>query len=147
MPLVDQHFRVLPGPANAALWGASYGGVAALYTAIRRPLLFDSFIIESPSVQIGNGQMLRDTVSLIVVPKRIALGIGTAEFLPDEPDAAAINANWVREVKLLADHLRAADLPPSVQLTVAEGAHHGMVDFGRRLAAALLFLYSTSTAN
>ena len=42
----------------------------------------------------------------------------------------------------LADNLRAtAYSPTQVQLTVAKGAHHGGVEFGKRFAAGLLFIY------
>jgi len=141
MPLIQAKYRTLDG--NSTLWGASYGGVAALYTAIHRPELFDAIIAESPSIQPGNGQLLRDTVSLVLLPPKIALGIGTAEFGPEEPDAALKNAAWVRGVRQLTENLKAtAYIHPSVQLTVAEGAHHSMVEFGARLTKDLLFVYT-----
>ena len=46
-------------------------------------------IIESPSMFVGNGRLLRDSGSLTNAPHRIALGIGTEEALDSQfPDAA-----------------------------------------------------------
>jgi enterochelin esterase-like enzyme len=143
MPAVAEKYRVLSGGKNAALWGASLSGAAALYIAIERPELFDRMIIESPSFFVGNGRLLRDSASLTNAPRRIALGIGTEEALDSQfPDAATLNAGWVRMMHSLADNLGAAAYSPTqVQLTVAEGAHHNAAAFGRRFAAGLLFIY------
>jgi predicted alpha/beta superfamily hydrolase len=148
MPVIAARYRVLTGAANAALWGDSYAGAAALYIAIERPELFDRMIIESPSMQVGNGRLLRDSVSLTNAPRRIALGIGTAEALESQfPDASMLNAAWVRMMHSLADNLKAAAYtPPQVQLTVAEGAHHTTGQFGKRFAAGLLFIYAPALA-
>ena len=71
MPVIAAKYRILTGPENTALSGVSYGGVATVYALIRRPDLFGSGIVESPSMQVGNGQMLRDTVGLWTGPKRV----------------------------------------------------------------------------
>jgi predicted alpha/beta superfamily hydrolase len=144
IPAVAAKYRVFSGGKNSALWGASLSGAAALYIAIERPDLFDRMIIESPSLFVGNGRLLRDSVSLTNAPSRIALGIGTAESLDSWfPNAATLNAGWVRMMHSLADNLKAAAYSPTkVQLTIAEGAHHSNVEFGRRFAAGLLFIYA-----
>jgi predicted alpha/beta superfamily hydrolase len=144
IPIVAAKYRVFGGGKNSALWGASLSGAAALYIAIERPDLFDRMIIESPSLFVGNGRLLRDSVSLTNAPGRVALGIGTAESLDSWfPNAATLNAGWVRMMQSLADNLKAAAYSPTqVQLTIAEGAHHSNVEFGRRFAAGLLFIYA-----
>jgi predicted alpha/beta superfamily hydrolase len=143
MPTIAAKYRVLSGGKNSALWGASLSGAAALYIAIERPNLFDRMIIESPSFFVGNGRLLRDSASLTNAPHRIALGVGTAEALDSWfPDAAMLNAGWVRMMHSLADNLKAAAYSPTqVQLTIAEGAHHNATEFGKRFAAGLLFIY------
>jgi predicted alpha/beta superfamily hydrolase len=144
IPAIAAKYRALIGPQNSALWGDSYAGAAALYISLHRPDLFDRVIIESPSLQSGNGQLLRESVSLTNLPHHIALGIGTAEALESQfPNAAVLNAAWVRLMHTLADNLNAAAYtPPQLQLTVGEGAHHATGEFGKRLPAALLFLYA-----
>ncbi|HEY6374964.1 MAG TPA: alpha/beta hydrolase-fold protein [Edaphobacter sp.] len=146
MPPVEKKYRVLTGRENTGLGGVSYGGAATVYALIRRPDLFGSGIIESPSMQIGNGQVLRDTVSMWTGPQRVALGVGTEEAY-DMPDAARMSATMVRDVTELAEHFKAIGAaPPKVQLTVAQGAHHSTRYFGERFAAALLFLYTPVAA-
>jgi predicted alpha/beta superfamily hydrolase len=108
MPTVAARFRALSGAQNSALWGDSYAGAAALYIAIERPEIFDRMIIESPSLQSGNGRLLRDSVSLTQLPSRIALGVGTAEAagIPI-PNADAISASAVRLMRTLTENLKA----------------------------------------
>jgi predicted alpha/beta superfamily hydrolase len=140
IPAIAAKFRTLGGPSHSALWGSSYGGAAAFSIALRRPRLFDSVIIESPALQIGNGQLMRDSTSLVILPKRVALGAGAAES-PLDP---AISARFVLDMKLLAANLKAAVFPSEVQLTITEGSHHTAVDIGKRLPADLLFIYGPS---
>ena len=53
--------RVDPLVAFEVIGGSSYGAVAALYALLTRPDLFSAGLIASPSLAIGNGQLLRDT--------------------------------------------------------------------------------------
>jgi predicted alpha/beta superfamily hydrolase len=145
MRLVESRYRAQTGPRNTSIWGASYGGIAALDALIQRPDLFGSGDIESPAIQAGNGQVLRDTELLVEGPSKVALGVGTQELGATFPGASEINATIVREVELLANHLRSIAIsPPKVQLIVREGAKHSAADFGDRFEPALLFLYSTA---
>jgi predicted alpha/beta superfamily hydrolase len=137
MSAIAAKYPVKTGPDHTAIWGASYGGIAALYTLIHRPDLYGSAIIESPALEIGNGQLLRDTEFLVRTPSRIAVGAGTAE----DVDRFGSNAAYIRMVQRLVQNLKAAYLPGEVQLTITEGGHHNYPTFGKRLAAGLLFLY------
>lgn len=140
MPAIAKRYAVQPGPDGAAIWGASYGGVAAIHTIVERPELFSAAIVESPSVEVGNGQLLRDTQSLLRAPKRIAIGVGTTE--ETGLDADAINAGIVKAVRQLAGNFSAAISPADVRLTVADKGTHDTPAFGRRLADALTFIYA-----
>ena len=61
MPLVDGQYRTLPGQPNTGIGGSSYGGVATLYALLAKPNTFGYGLIESPSMQVGMGQLVRDT--------------------------------------------------------------------------------------
>ena len=137
MSSIAAKYHVETGPEHTAIWGASYGGVAALYTLIHRPDLYGSAIIESPALEVGNGQLLRDTEFLVRTPGRIAVGAGTAE----DVDRFGSNAAYIRMVQRLVQNLKAAYLPGEVQLTITDGGHHNYPTFGERFAAGLLFLY------
>jgi enterochelin esterase-like enzyme len=144
MPAIAAKYPVQAGPEHTALWGASYGGVAALYALIHRPDLFGSGIVESPAIQAGNGQLLRDTTSLFIAPSRIAIGAGTAELTAGDPypHTPGFNAAYIRMIQHLVQNLKTSDLPGEVQLTITEGGHHDYPTFGQRFAAGLLFLYA-----
>ncbi len=73
MPAIAAKYPVQTGPEHTAIWGASYGGVAAVYALIHRSDLFGAGIVESPALEAGNGQLLRDTAELVKAPKRIAI--------------------------------------------------------------------------
>jgi len=137
MSAIASKYPVETGPEHTAIWGASYGGTAALYAVIHRPDLFGSAIIESPGLEVGNGQLLRDTEFLARTPSRIAVGAGTAENV----DRFGSNAAYVRMVQRLVQNLKAAYNPGDVQLTITEGGHHDSPTFGKRFAPSLLFLY------
>jgi predicted alpha/beta superfamily hydrolase len=139
MSAIAAKYPVETGAEHTAIWGASYGGVAALYTLIHRPDLYGSAIIESPALEVGNGQLLRDTEFLVRTPSRIAIGAGTAE----DVDRFGSNAAYMRMVQRLVQNLKAAYLPGEVQLTITEGGHHNYPTFGERFAAGLLFLYGS----
>jgi predicted alpha/beta superfamily hydrolase len=140
MSAVSAKYSVESGPEHTALWGASYGGTATLYTIIHRPDLIGSAIIESPGLEVGNGQLLRDTEFLVRTPSRIAIGAGTAE----DVDRFGSNAGYIRMVQQLVKNLKAAYQPGEVQLTITEGGHHNYPTFGERFAAGLMFLYAPS---
>ncbi len=139
LPAIAAKYAIETGPEHTAIWGASYGGTAALYTVIHRPDLFGAAIIESPGLEVGNGQLLRDTESLVRTPSRIAVGAGTAE----DVDRFGSNTAYIRMVQRLVQNLKSAYMPGEVQLTITEGGHHNYPTFGRRFAAALLFLYGS----
>ena len=143
MPVVEAKYRVKNGAENTALGGSSYGGVATFYALIRRPDLFDMGIVESPSTQIGNGAMMRDSEHLVYAPSKVVMGVGAIEWAADgDPQAAEHNAAYVKSVTLLAEHLRAASEQPSdVRLTVQPDGKHNQTSFGSRFGAALLFLF------
>jgi predicted alpha/beta superfamily hydrolase len=104
LSVIAAKYQVETGPQHTAIWAASYGGVAALHTLIHRPDLFGSVIIESPALEVGNGQLLRDTEFLVRTPSRIAVGAGTAE----DVDRFGSNAAYIRMVQQLVQNLKAA---------------------------------------
>jgi predicted alpha/beta superfamily hydrolase len=59
VPFITTKYRVAKAPQ--AIGGSSYGAVAALYALIQRPDLFNMGLIESPSLGVGNGQLVRDS--------------------------------------------------------------------------------------
>ena len=138
MPLIQRKYRVLLGPQNTGLGGSLYGGAVTLYTVLNHPGVFGKALIESPSLLIGNGQLLKDAEKATQFPQRMYVAIGTAE----ESDQKA-NAKDVDAVNDLEKVLRGKGLGPGrLKVVVEEGAHHDEIAWSKRLPDALLFLYS-----
>ena len=149
LPKITSAFRVSRERAQMGIGGMSYGGTAALYLLMRCPMTFGLGSIQSPSLQIGNGQLLRDSVHLFFCGNRVAIGVGTRECGTDEDSMIAgwkkgeFNRAFVRNCEILAANLREGVSPPVVQLEVEEGGEHNVEALARRLPKDLVFLFGT----
>ena len=139
MPLIQKKYRVLSGAHNTGLGGATYGADVALYTALAHPGVFGKVLLESPVLQVGNGQLRKDAEKATQFPERMYIGVGAAE----ESDAKT-SAKDVEEVTDLEKALRSKGLGPSrLMVVVEEGAKRGELAWSHRLQKALLFLYGS----
>jgi enterochelin esterase-like enzyme len=149
LPLVSRDFRVLKDADHTAIGGSSYGSVAALYTLLHRPDLFGLGLLESTSLQVGNGQLLRETTPLVIGPRRVSVGVGmnelgdSVQFARDhgmEPEA--FNTGFVQLSGQLAANLKAASLNhPAVVFVKQPGAKHEEQAWAQRFPAAIKFLF------
>lgn len=139
VPLIASRYRISKGAQ--AIGGSSYGAVAALYALLARPDLFHAGLIESPSLAIGNGQLLRDTDHLFRGPSKVYLGAGAAEF-GDDPDSAD-NMGYIRAIRTLENNLTGAAQGQTRTLVVIQpGARHSLSAWASRFPQAVQFLYS-----
>ena len=139
MPLIQKKYRVLLGAHNTGLGGSSYGGAVTLYTVLTHPRVFGKALIESPSLLIGNGQLLKEAEKATQFPEKMYVAIGTAE----DPDEKA-SARDVEAVQDLEKTLRAKGLGPTkLKVVIEEGAKHDEIAWSKRLQSALLFLYGS----
>src|SRR5689334_19373319 len=76
LPFVNKQYRTLTGHGNTGLGGSSYGGVATLYGLMARPQTFGFGLIESPTIWVGMGQLIRDTSPLVAFPNKVFMGFG-----------------------------------------------------------------------
>ena len=147
LPLVASHYRVSKERNETGIGGSSAGGAAALMALIQRPDLFGLGLLESTSLQFGNGQLMRDTSPILRGPFRVSIGVGTAELGPDVSkllDVPAFDASIVQLSQTLAGNFKAAMFNhPQVRVTVQESAHHGTQFWAERFPAAVQFLYAT----
>jgi predicted alpha/beta superfamily hydrolase len=139
MPFIARTYPVARGPSNTGFGGSSYGAIAALHTAMIKPGTFGRLLIESPSLYVGNKEVLRRASGVGRWPSRIYLGVGTAETRNAER-----NQETVAHVLELEAALRRAGLGPRrLRLIVEEGATHSEGAWAKRLPQALEFLYGT----
>jgi predicted alpha/beta superfamily hydrolase len=151
-PHIAAEFRVRSGRANSAIGGSSYGGVAALQALIDRPMVFGLGLVESPSLQVGNGALIRSTRGLLLPPSRIYIGVGTEELVSTADDdrkrgvrADVINSDFVRGTNMLADNFRSLS-GTETKLVITPGAHHNETAWADRFATAVQFLFPAQPA-
>ncbi|HEV2578414.1 MAG TPA: alpha/beta hydrolase-fold protein [Acidobacteriaceae bacterium] len=147
VPHIAKEYRVRTGRSNTAIGGSSYGGIAALDVLIARPMVFGLGLIESPSLQTGNGELIRATRGLLLPPARIFIGAGTDELVSNADDdrkrgvsADVINSDFVHATNMLADNFRNLD-GTEMKLVITPGAHHNETAWAERFSAAAQFLF------
>ncbi len=139
IPAVVSRYRVLTGPQNTGIGGASLGGLAALYSVMRNPRIAGRLLLESTPLFLGGYAALRDVRTTRAWPSRISIGIGTRET---EDEALAKEAAPTMEA--LRDTIRAVSPGTAVALVVEPGATHTSQAWQRRLPAALEFLWPSN---
>jgi enterochelin esterase-like enzyme len=137
MPFIEQRYRVGRGPDETGLGGSSLGGLVSLYTAAAFPHVFGRVLAESPSLDVSNRQLLRESRRVREWPARIFLGVGTRETGREEKDREIVQD--VREFERIL--VRAGLGAERLRLRVEEGAGHSEEAWARRLPEALTFLF------
>jgi predicted alpha/beta superfamily hydrolase len=136
MPLVDARYRTLQGHANTGIGGSSYGGVATLYALLAQPTRFGYGLIESPTLTIGMGQLVRDTDPLIALPVRVFVAFGGREG--DDP---LIVGKFVDLIRRVESNFHAAGYDASnFRFRYEPDAMHTETSWAARLPGALEFL-------
>lgn len=142
VPFVERTYPVLRQTSARAFAGSSYGAVAALHTVLRHPGVFGRLLLESPSLYVGGGLLLKRARRAGRWPGRIYLGVGTAET--DKPD---VNRETVENVWTLASILRKRGFGPKrLKVVVRRGASHSEHAWAERLPGALAFLFGAGRA-
>jgi enterochelin esterase-like enzyme len=149
VPFVNSHYRISKGPENTGVGGFSAGSVAALECLIQRPDLFGLGLLESTSLQFGNGELIRETSPILRGPVRVSIGVGTAELGKELSKALGtpdFDAAFVRLSQQLAENLKGAWFNhPEIRLTVDPGAAHAPDAWAKRVPGDLEFLFPAHT--
>jgi predicted alpha/beta superfamily hydrolase len=135
MPLIDGKFRTDPQGCAIGLAGSSYGGLIVLYTALKYPDRIGGVLVESPSLHIGSGQLLRNARASRRWPSSVYLGVGTAEG-----ETAEARESMLANVRQLAGIIRTHASKARFRLTVDQGAIHWFSAWKARLTQALRFV-------
>ncbi len=136
MPLVERAERALDGPSNTGIGGASYGGIAALVTVLRRPGIFGRLLLESTPLFLFGGRLVEEARRLETWPGTVYVGVGTRET--DDADVLAMGRDALER---FVSEARGALPVPRVHFAVVDGATHTSRAWGTRLPATLTFLY------
>jgi predicted alpha/beta superfamily hydrolase len=137
MPLVNAQYRTLRGQPNTGIGGSSYGGVATLYALLAKPGEFGYGLIESPTLWIGMGQLVRDTSPLVAMPAKVFVAFGGKEG--DDP---AIVDKMIGLIRVVESNFRAAGYDDSsFRFVVDPAAKHTESAWAGRLPDALTFMF------
>lgn len=131
MPLVRATYRIADEPIG--LGGASYGAIAALWTAMSRPGEISRLLLESGPFQISHDRLIAEARAVQRWPAFVDIGIGT-----DEIDDADFNTHGVALNSRLTGIVRARG--SRVRFVVDKGAKHNTDAWAARLPPALRFL-------
>ena len=137
IPLVASQYRTLSGHANTGIGGSSYGGVAALYALLAKPRTFGYGLLESPTMWIGMGQLVRDTSPLIAMPRRVFVGFGGREST--EPKEVT---RMTALIRIVEGNFRTAGYDEETfRVVIDPDAQHNETAWAKRLPGALIFLF------
>jgi len=138
MPLVTQQYRTLSGQQNTGIGGSSYGGVASLYVLMAKPGIFGHALIESPSLAIGMGQLVRDTNPLIAIPLKVFIGFGGKES-----ENPAYVQKMIALIRMVETNFRAAGYDDSnFRFVFDPEARHDEPAWAKRFPDAMKFLFA-----
>jgi predicted alpha/beta superfamily hydrolase len=139
MPFVAQEFRVIHHAQSTGFGGSSYGAVVALHAVIARRRLFGRLLLESPALQIGDGQLVLDATQVRRWPQRVYLGVGTQETRSEYTSRRVVDMTLALGAVIQAAGLGKDRL--DVVVDEAGGHHEGA--WAYRFPRALEFLYGS----
>lgn len=148
MPFINAHYRTLTDPDHTGLGGSSYGGLITAYAVASRPGIFGRALIESPTLSVFEGQVIRDFEPVKKLPGRVFLAVGTNED-GDKPncqptDPLPTHDVMVIGVQRLTKVLRANGLDSTrLRVTIEPCGRHTAMAWAGRLPAALTFLFGS----
>ena len=137
LPFVNKEYRTRTGHDDTGLGGSSYGGVATLYALMARPQTFGYGLIESPTIWVGMGQLIRDTSPLVAFPRKVFMGFGAAELPEGEG-----RTKGLAFLDMVVANFRTAGYDESgFRYVLEQDARHTESAWAKRLPDALKFLF------
>ena len=145
LPLIDGRFRTIADRTHRGVGGASLGSLAALSLLLDQPDTFGLGLLESTSLQNGNGRTLQETSTIVQGPLRISIGVGTAEVPPAEAAAHGFpdfDVAFVAMSRALSENMKKSLMNhPKVKLIVEPDGQHQVKYWGERFGPAVSFLF------
>jgi enterochelin esterase-like enzyme len=149
LPLIDVRYRTISDRTHRGVGGASLGSLAALTLLLDQPDTFGLGLLESTSLQNGNGRVLQETSPMVQGPLRVSIGVGTTEVPPAEAAAHGFpyfDDAFVAMSRTLAENMKKSLMNhPEVKLTVQQGGQHQSKYWSERFGPAVSFLFPPET--
>jgi predicted alpha/beta superfamily hydrolase len=143
IPFINARYRTARDAAHTGIGGSSYGGLISAYTMLARPGVFGRALIESPTLQIYDNEVLHILSRSRDLPGRVYLGIGTNEdSAPGCDPKATPRDDMFSAFQQAAATLHSAGLDSArLRVVIAPCATHTHAAWAARLPAALTFLF------
>ncbi|MCO6512708.1 MAG: esterase family protein [Aridibacter famidurans] len=148
IPFVESRYSVSRMRGGRALGGSSYGALIALYSALEKPELFGSLLLESPSFYVSDAKVLTMAETAEKLPLKVYLGVGTNEMGAKECDDDSDGGEAVTDLRRLESILKRKGLSQgSLKVVVEKCAVHHEDAWAKRLPEALKFLFPANSSN
>eukprot|EP00928_Gymnodinium_smaydae_P063023 TRINITY_DN46727_c0_g1_i1.p1 TRINITY_DN46727_c0_g1~~TRINITY_DN46727_c0_g1_i1.p1 ORF type:complete len:417 (+),score=58.86 TRINITY_DN46727_c0_g1_i1:33-1253(+) len=146
LPWAEERFSLSKSPSARYFGGSSFGGICALYMAMRYPELWAGVIVESPSFWACNGRIMEDVRTHTGAwPQRMFMAMGELEytgFRGIERQGSLECDAFLRDACAECASLLAAQGLGQERLAwfIEQGGRHNERDWGRRFPCALRWL-------
>ncbi|MCA1949050.1 MAG: hypothetical protein LDL24_00630 [Treponema sp.] len=131
MPLINQKYRTLPGPASTGIAGSSMGGLFSLYALYERPDLFGLCGAFSTAAWFAKEALMQHIAQNYRADRAVYLDIGTAETSDDSK--ADFPSRYLQDTLDIRDYLTSRGLAQERLLCVVDkGANHSEQSWARR---------------
>eukprot|EP00931_Biecheleriopsis_adriatica_P106264 TRINITY_DN80748_c0_g1_i1.p1 TRINITY_DN80748_c0_g1~~TRINITY_DN80748_c0_g1_i1.p1 ORF type:complete len:414 (+),score=80.38 TRINITY_DN80748_c0_g1_i1:37-1242(+) len=142
LPWAEKRFGLADSPASRIFGGSSFGGICALYMAMKYPKHWSGVLVESPSFWAGNGRFMADVASHTEWPQMMFVAMGELEYTgfrgTDRPGSLECDAFLRDACRECVAHLEKHGLGSDRLVWFIEpGGKHNERDWGRRLPAVL----------
>ena len=148
-PLIDGHFRTLPGRAHTGMLGSSMGGLISLYGFFRHSNVFGFTGIMSPALWYANRAIYAFVRHTPFVPGKIYMDVGTREYggVPEQAGRKR-SRRYYASIRRMKRILVKKGYRPVRDLCAVEEkwAAHDETAWARRLPLALRFLLGEAGA-
>ncbi len=136
IPLINKHYRILPGKDNTGIGGSSYGGYISLYTYFQRPDVFGRLLLESTPFFISKNKIINEAAKFTHWNGKIVIGIGTQET----PDTN-INLKGMKAENQIVEIIRQHANTVQLKTIITPGASHNAKAWAARLPEDIVFLF------
>ncbi|REJ77279.1 MAG: alpha/beta hydrolase [Acidobacteria bacterium] len=144
IPFIESKYRARKKREARILGGSSYGALISLYSALKKPDLFGSLLLESPSFYVSDAKILAMAESAEKLPLKVYLGVGTNEMGLKECGSDSDGGEAVSDIRRLGSILKRKGLADGgLKVVVEKCAVHHEDAWAKRLPDALKFLFST----
>ena len=149
LPLIDGRFRTISDRAHRGVGGASLGSIAALTLLLDQPDTYGLGMLESTSLQNGNGRVLQETSPVCRAQCAYRLEWALQRCRRQRPrhmDFLTSMTAFVAMSQRLAENLKKSLMNhPEVKLTVEQGGQHQTKYWSERFGSAVSFLFPPKT--